>query len=38
VASDGDLPQSTKLPVLDLNDVKSVAGFMARWVVTPVDE
>ena len=38
VATDGELPQATDLPVLDLNDAKAVAGFIARWVVTPVDD
>jgi len=38
VATDGELPEPTKLPVLDLNDTKAVAGFIARWVVTPVED
>ncbi len=37
VATDGELAQPTELQVLDLNDSKAVAGFIARWVVTPID-
>jgi molybdopterin-guanine dinucleotide biosynthesis protein MobB len=35
VATDGDLPQPTELPVLDLNDIRAVARFVAKWVATP---
>ena len=38
IATDGEISQPTELTVLDLNNPKAVAGFIARWVVTPVDE
>jgi molybdopterin-guanine dinucleotide biosynthesis protein B len=38
VATDGEISHPNELPVLDLNDPKAVAGFIARWVVTPVDD
>jgi molybdopterin-guanine dinucleotide biosynthesis protein MobB len=32
VATDGDLPVVTELPVLDINDVEAIAGFVLQWL------
>ena len=38
VATDGDLPVPTELPILDINNAEAIAGFVLHWLARQPDE